>query len=92
MTSGQATARIKNIEEWHKFKENAEKNGIKIGEALEQILVAYNNNSLVDIKEYDDLQNEYNILLKKVETSEKKVIDIQEENNILEKKLSDLNN
>ena len=31
MTSGQATARIKNIEEWHKFKENAEKNGIKIG-------------------------------------------------------------
>ena len=42
MTSGQATARIKNIEEWHKFKENAEKNGIKIGEALEQILVAYN--------------------------------------------------
>ena len=43
MTAGQATARIKNIEEWTKFKKNAEDKGIKIGEALEDILVKYNN-------------------------------------------------
>ncbi len=92
MTSGQATARLKNIEEWKKFKENAEKNDIKIGEALEEILVAYNNNNIIDIKKYQTLKKDYDECLEKLKNSEKNVSDIQEKSQILQKKIDELNN
>ena len=92
MTSGQATARLRNIEEWQKFKENAEKNGIKIGEALEEIIVASNNNLIVPREDYESIKKQYDDCLEKLNSSEKRVVDIQERNDILEKKIENLNN
>ena len=92
MTSGQVTARIKNIEEWHKFKENAEKNGVKIGEALENLLILYNNNKIINFEEMETMKNNYDSSQKTIEKLKKEVAKLKEENNNLEKDNSSLNN